>query len=46
MGVRREPVLSTAFLGQGLWHIHRPKVTLTEMFDALKRLEFHVIQMP
>ena len=41
---RRRPVLSTVFLGQELWRNHRFKVTLAELFDALKRLKLLVIQ--
>ena len=41
---RRRPVLSTVFLGQELWRNHRFKVRLAELFDALKRLKFLVIQ--
>ena len=40
---RRRPVLSTVFLGQELWRNHRFKVTLAELFDALKRLKLLVI---
>ena len=41
---RRRTVLSTVFLGQQLWRNHRFKVTLAELFDALKRLKLLVIQ--
>ena len=41
---RRRKVLSTVFLGQELWRNHRFKVTLAELFDALKRLKLLVIQ--
>ena len=37
-------VLSTVFLGQELWRSHRFKVTLSELFDALKRLKLLVVQ--
>ena len=41
---RRRKVLSTVFLGQELWRNHRFKITLAELFDALKRLKLLVIQ--
>ena len=41
---RRRTILSTMFLGQELWRNHRFKVTLAELFDALKRLELLVMQ--
>ena len=41
---RRRSVLSTVFLGQELWRNHRLKVTLAELFDALKRLKLLVLQ--
>ena len=41
---RRRKVLSTVFVGQELWRNHRFKVTLAELFDALKRLKLLVIQ--
>ena len=41
---RRRKVLSTVFLGQELWRNHRFKVTLAELFDALKGLKLLVIQ--
>ena len=41
---RRRPVLSTVFLGQELWRNQRFKVTLAELFVALKRLKLLVIQ--
>jgi len=40
---RRQPVLSTVFLGQELWRNHRFKVRIAELFDALKRLKLLVI---
>ena len=41
---RRRNVLSTVFLGRELWRNHRFKVTLTELFDSLKRLKLLVVQ--
>ena len=41
---RRLTVLSTVFLDQQLWRNHRFKVTLAELFEALKRLKLLVIQ--
>ena len=41
---RRRTVLSIVFLGQELWRNHRFKVTLAELFDALKRLKLLVRQ--
>ena len=41
---RHRNVLSTVFLGQELWRSHRFKVTLSELFDALKRLKLLVVQ--
>ena len=41
---RRRNVPSMMFGGQELWRNHRFKVTLTELFDALKRIELLVIQ--
>ena len=40
---RRRNVLSMVFVGQELWRNHRFKVTLAELFDALKRLKLLVI---
>ena len=37
-------VLSMVFLGQELWRNHRSRVTLSELFDALKRLKLLVMQ--
>ena len=41
---RRRPELSTVFLGQQVWRNRRFTVTLSELFEALKRLKFLVIQ--
>ena len=38
------PRAVTVFLGQELWRNHRFKVTLTELFDSLKRLKLLVVQ--
>ena len=41
---RGRTVLSTVFLGQQMWRNHRFKVTLAELFAALKRLKLLAIQ--
>ena len=41
---RRRLVLSTVFFGQQMWRNHRFRVTLSELFGALKRLKILVIQ--
>ena len=44
LGLAAYDRLGPTLLGQDLWHNHRLRVTLAELFDALKRLKLLVMQ--